>query len=129
MNDQKDFTWLWLAVIGLLIFSRVNGCQFLPSVIAPSQTTQVTYVYEKDSGGVPSFVGAALNALNRREPPILATPFEEDTTDNDSQVPDQYKIALEAARKSGLPALVVQAGDKVVKAVKDPKPEDFESVK
>jgi hypothetical protein len=66
-------------------------------------------------------VGGALDKLNRREPPIMATAFEEDTKDATGETPHQYKPALIAAQAAGLPALVVQAGDKVLKVVKAPK--------
>lgn len=90
----------------------------------PSPVTKpvrATYVYEKDQGGVPSGVASALMKLNAQTPPVLASEFEEDTVDGTGQVPDQYAKALEAARKAGLPALVVQdAAGNVVRTV--PKP-------
>lgn len=75
----------------------------------PNKVTRVTYVYEKDDGPVPSGVMAGLDTLNRRG--ILATTFEDDTTDGDGDVPLQYQAALKAAKEKGeKPALVVQAG-------------------
>lgn len=92
----------------------------------PGLTTKATaavYVYEKDqTGSVPGPVLVALDKLNR-EKKILATTFEDDTTDNTGETPEQYKIPLAAARTAGLPALVVSAGAKVVRTVKDPKTE------
>lgn len=89
-----------------------------PVVVTPG--TAVTYVYEKDDGGIPSGVSVGLDRLNR-ERQILATPFEEDTTDGDGDTPDQYKAALAAAQQAGLPALVVTTGDTVLKVVPDPR--------
>jgi hypothetical protein len=40
--------------------------------------------------------------------------------DGDGEVPDQYAAAIEAARKAGLPALVIMAGGKVLRVVKAP---------
>jgi hypothetical protein len=78
----------------------------------PSKVTAVIYVYEKDDGPVPSGVMVGLDVLNRRG--ILATTFEDDTTDGDGDVPLQYQAALEAAKEKGdKPALVVQAGSTV----------------
>lgn len=79
----------------------------------PTTVTAVTYVYEKDNGGVPSGVRVALDKLNRQG--ILATEFEDDTTDGDDDVPLQYQIALNAARAKSLPgelkpSLVVMRG-------------------
>lgn len=96
----------------------------LPDVIAPTPTVKVsavTFVYEKDEHNIPSPVLAALNQLNRRG--IVATTFDDDVVDGTGEVPAQYKIALEESRKSGLPVLVVQAGETVVKVVKAPKTE------
>lgn len=85
----------------------------------PITVTAVTYVYEKDDTAVPSAVLAALDELNRKG--IRATNFEEDTKDADGQVPAQYQVALPAAHQAGLPALVVQAGDEVVRVVTAPQ--------
>ena len=93
-------------------------------VVAPVvvHATSATYVYEKDATAVPSEVMSGLNRLNR-ERKIVATLFEQDSTDGDAQVPDQYKIPVAKAKEAGLPALVVLAGDKVLAVVKDPKTE------
>lgn len=92
--------------------------------------TSATYVYEKDIASIPSAVSAALNRLNR-EQKIIATVFERDSRTGDGDVPAQYKPLIESARSAGLPALVVMAGDKVLRTVKDPKTEDavMEAVK
>jgi len=85
-------------------------------VVSPA--TAATYVYEKDDGMPNSAVMVGLDRLNR-EKKIRATLFEDDTVDGDGQVPDQYKVALEAAKAAGLPALVVTNGEKVVNVVVD----------
>jgi hypothetical protein len=96
-----------------------------PTTPSPSKIDRVTYVWEKDQGPVPQGVAKALQRLNTDSAyRVLATDFEEDTIDgSDGQTPDQYVIALKAAREMGLPALVVQAGTVVVKVVKAPKTE------
>lgn len=106
-----------LALLTWVMFgSDISGCS-LPSFIAPVKVDRVTYVRnEKDL--TPAGVSAALAELNTQG--ILATEFPDDATDGDGDVPDQYKIALPAARTSGIPSLVVQAGDKVVKTIKAP---------
>jgi hypothetical protein len=96
-----------------------------PAPDAPSPTVAATaaaYIYEKDATAIPSEVAAAINRLNR-ERKITATLFEQDSRDGDDEVPDQYKAALAAAKQAGLPALVVMAGETVLKVVKDPKTE------
>jgi hypothetical protein len=118
--SKQTLTTLVLALIVGLLLMRGQGCTIAPPVVT-EKVTAVTYVYEKDSGGVPSAVGGALDKLNRREPPIMATAFEEDTKDATGDTPLQYKAALIAAQAAGLPVLVVQAGDKVLKVVKAPK--------
>jgi hypothetical protein len=100
-----------------------------PDVVTPvdpvdpdTKATAATYVYEKDDTAIPVGVSTGLNRLNR-EKNIRATLFEDDTVDGDGDVPDQYKVALEAAIKAGLPAFVVQAGDTVLTVVKSPTTE------
>lgn len=81
---------------------------------------RVTFVFEKSKHQIPLEVSNALNKLNT-ENGILATVFEQDAKDGDGNTPDQYKIALEAARKAGLPCLVIQSGNTVIKTVASPK--------
>jgi len=89
----------------------------LPSVVSPvSQADAVAYVYEKDDGPIPGGVMVAMARLNS-ERQIMATFYEEDAT---GVVPEQYKLPLEAAKKVGLPALVVSGNGVVLKVV--PKP-------
>lgn len=87
---------------------------------APSKVDRVTFVYEKSKHPIPLEVAAALSKLNT-EAGILATSFEQDSVDGDGDTPDQYKIALEAAKKAGLPCLVVQSGSTVYKIKQSPK--------
>lgn len=91
-------------------------------VTTDGKATAATYVYEKDTTGIPAPVSAALDKLNRRG--IIATHDEVDTTDGTDQVPDQYKVSRPAAVAAGLPAFVVMGGEKVLKVVKDPKTEE-----
>lgn len=101
---------LWLALGG-----------GLPSFIAPQRPTAAVYVYEKDSGGVPPAVTKAIGKLN--DDGIMASTHEDDGTNAMDKIPAQYRLAVPAAREAGLPALVVQAGDKVLRTVKDPTTE------
>ena len=94
-----------------------------PTIDPESKITAATYVYLKDgSANVPSAVMGALNRLNR-EKKITATLFEQDTTDGTDDVPEQYKAAVAEAKRVGLPCLVVLAGSKVVRVVKNPTTE------
>lgn len=89
-----------------------------------TKVTGVTFIYEKDNGGIPNHVSTALNKINRESNyAITATIFEDDSTTGGGNVPAQYKAAYEAAKKEGLPVLVVTAGDKVLRSVKAPKTE------
>ncbi len=94
-----------------------------PPPIVPSKVDRVTYVWEKDKTAVPRPVAAALNKINADSGgKIIATELEVDTVNGQGQNPPaQYKIAHAAAVATGLPCLVVQAGDVVVRVVKDPK--------
>jgi hypothetical protein len=84
-----------------------------------SALTAAVYIHEKDDTPVPSAVRAAISQLNAQG--LLATEHEEDTTDGTDDVPAQYKLALEAAKKAGLPSMVFLAKDKVAKVLKDPQ--------
>ncbi len=114
--------WLFLVVMGVGLWLSFGGK--LPDNLNPAPTvkaTAATFVYEKDDTAIPSPVLAALNQLNRRG--IVATTFDDDIVDGTGEVPKQYAVALAESRKSGLPVLVVQAGDEVVKVVKNPTTE------
>jgi hypothetical protein len=82
----------------------------------PQKIDRVTYVWEKDSGPVPRQVSAALQRINAERSGIVASEFEDDTTDGNGEVPDQYKAALAASKTAGVPVLGLQAGPVVVKA-------------
>lgn len=90
-----------------------------------NKPTRAVYVYEKDQGPVPPQVAGALNGINKQAletgSGFVADEFEEDTVDGTGQVPDQFKVAKEAATKDGLPCLVVLSGDRVIRVVKAPK--------
>ena len=84
-----------------------------------TKVTAVAYVYEKNDTSIPSAVVAALNRLNR-ERQIVATVVEDDVTDGDDEVPEQYRLPIAAARDAGLPALVVLSGSQVIRVVPAP---------
>lgn len=111
----------WLFIIGGLIMAF--GLPDLPEisswVVVESATDRAVVVYEKDEHVITSEVKAALNELNRSG--IQATLFEVDSKDGDGDVPEQYKLPLEAAKKAGLPAMVVMGGGKVLRVVTMPK--------
>jgi hypothetical protein len=93
-----------------------------PSEPAPSAVTMVVYIYEKDQGGVPSQVMAGLNKVNRDSGfKIKAVTHEHDSKNGKSDIPKEYKPAMSESEKTGLPVLVVLAGDKVFRSIKDPK--------
>ena len=90
----------------------------------PAKATAVTYIYEKDQHDPPRAVQAALDRLNAAGSGIVASVFEQDTTNGTGQVPAQYRVQSQAAKAVGLPCLVVVAGDQVLRVVKDPKTAD-----
>jgi hypothetical protein len=95
-----------------------------PPVDPNTKVTAVTYVYEKDQNGIPNHVSTALNKINRESNfEIVATIFEDDSTTGPGNIPTQYKAAYDEAKRVGTPALVVVAGDKVLRSVKAPKTE------
>jgi hypothetical protein len=107
-----------VALVLLAGVPQVESCAARRTVVVGPATAAV-YVYEKDSGPVPAGVTVALDRLNR-DRRIVATLLEDDTTNGSGAVPDQYRAALEAARKAGLPAVVALAGQTVLRVT--PKP-------
>jgi len=107
-----------LVALALLLLLHFGGGG-LPLV--SQKPTAVTYIFEKDDGAVPSEVAAALGKLNTKG--ILATSFEQNSTNGQGQTPAQYVVPLAAAKEAGLPCLVSTAGEKVLKVVKAPKTE------
>lgn len=110
-SSWGDFVFLLLAILLL------GGGD--DAIAPPVKPTAATYVYEKDETAVPSPVRSALSTLNKNG--IVATEFEEDTVNGDGETPAQYRVPLAAAKAAGPPALVVTAGDKVLRVVKSPK--------
>lgn len=104
-----------LMLIGILLMLTSSGSG--PSPFSPNKVTSVTYVHD-EKFPIPSGVTAGLSELNMKG--ILATDYPDDVTDGDDQVPNQYKVTLPAAKAVGIPALIVQAGDKVLRTVKAP---------
>ena len=127
MKKPSAITVALLLAALWLTFGQTGGCT-LPTPFTP-KVTAATYVYEKGDTPIPSPVLAAIDKLNRLG--ILATTFEQDTKDGTGDVPEQYKAARTAAMNVGLPALVVVAGEKVLRTVKEPKTEEavLEAVK
>lgn len=109
-----------LLVAGLLLLTlpRVESCR-VETRQTTGPATAAVYVYEKDDHAIPAHVTAAINRLNR-ERKIVATLLEDDTTNGDGEIPAQYRRALEAARKAGLPCLVAMAEGQVIRATPSP---------
>jgi len=87
--------------------------------LAAKPIDRVTYVYEKDANPVPPGVAVALATINEGGE-IIATEFEDDTVDGTGETPDQYKVALAAAKKEGVPALVIESDGEAIKVLKNP---------
>lgn len=105
----------------LAIAAELEVEQPVPSVPEPKpENVSATYVYEKDNTALRAQVTAGLNRLNR-EHKVRATAIDDDVLDGAGQVPEQYKVAISAAREAGLPSLIVTAGNKVLAVRKDPQ--------
>jgi hypothetical protein len=79
------------------------------------------YVFEKDQGTPPPAVSAALHRLNTERESFAASAVDQDIVTGAGQVPEQFRAAIQAAKQSGLPALVVLSGSEVLRVVRDPK--------
>jgi hypothetical protein len=87
-----------------------------------SKVDKVTYVWEKDETRVvPPPIQAVLIELNRDQArKIQATAIEKDSRTGTNEIPEQYKVAIGEALKVGLPACVIEAGDRVVAVLVNP---------
>jgi hypothetical protein len=94
------------------------GLPWLPSVVTLKKPTKATYVYEQRAGSVPSAVLSALNTLNRSG--IVATPVDQHVLGGGDSIPAQYVVAMEEAKKAGIPCLVVEYSTGPPKVVKAP---------
>jgi hypothetical protein len=91
-----------------------------PPIDQSRKPLRVTYVWEKDQAAIPQAVQVALQQLNA-DGSVVATDVEQDVTDGDGDVPDQYKTAITEAKKAGVPALVVEFSDGTSRTMKDPR--------
>jgi len=89
-----------------------------PSIVTAPVATKATYVYEQRAGSVPSAVLSALNTLNRSG--IVATPVDQHVLGGGDSIPAQYVVAMEEAKKAGIPCLVVEYSTGPPKVVKAP---------
>lgn len=112
-----------LAGIAIALAPLLPGEVTIPlprwNVVTPVVTVdRAVLVYEKDTDVIPPAVRAGINALNTRG--IVAVLYE---VNDSEEVKPAYVVPVDAAKKSGLPSLVVLAGDKVVRVVKSPATE------
>jgi len=90
-----------------------------PSIVTVAKKpTKATYIYEQRAGSVPSAVLSALNTLNRSG--IVATPVDQHVLGGGDSIPAQYVVAMEEAKKAGIPCLVVEYSTGPPKVVKAP---------
>lgn len=91
----------------------------VPPAVPVKKATRATYIYEQRAGNVPPPVAAAISKLNAGG--FVATCIDQHTFTRTGQVPVQYDVALTEAKKVGIPCLIIQAGDVVLRVVKNPK--------
>jgi len=114
---RRDYRPIVLLVLAVLLVGRNAG--WPGGSVVPGKVDKVTYVFEKNDNSVPRPVQAALRKLN--EQGVEATAIDADVRTGTGEVPGQYRIAL--AEATDLPALVVQAGERVILVVDDPQTE------
>jgi len=95
-----------------------------PPVVDPAtKPTAAYYIFEKDDGPVPPPVQTGLDRL-LREKKIDARSIEQHVTDGTDRTPEAFKAPIEAAKRAGLPALVVLAGSEILSVTKSPTTEE-----
>ncbi len=112
-TERKLIEVVWISIKGDL-----PPPQKPPETPVDAKADRVTYVYEREEGGVPRPISAKFRELS--ESGITANAVDIDTVNGLGQTPEQYKVAFAAARGK-LPAIVVQAGDKVIRVVEKPQ--------
>lgn len=133
MNVQLP---LWKVIaLGLcawLIFAGPKGCT-VPSIV-PSKPSLIVMLYEAEKGPLPPYALGAANELNAAG--FEVRPADDDELTGSGEVPAWLKPALEPGRaimgsEQNDDALIVLAGDRVLKAMKLPatKAEILEAVK
>jgi hypothetical protein len=120
MTSGKKFA---IAAILFCIFMAAKEAGLTPNLLTPKDVTQATYVYDDDDGNVPAEVDAALTEISD-DTDIVATPFDKDQVNGEGDTPTQYRVALAAAKEVGLPALVIQSGDEVIRVIEAPTTRD-----
>lgn len=129
MNQQLSGSNKTLLIIGIiLIVLGLLKVDFgvildLPLPNNPTTLTAAVYVYEKDEGPIPAGVYAGIEKLNT-EKNIVASIFEKDTIDGTGETPEQFKPALDAAKASSIPSLVILSGTTAINIVEKPHTEE-----
>jgi hypothetical protein len=104
-------------VIAIIIALLLANAGVIPIPGVATGVDRVTYVFEKDFGGVPASVSYSLRKLN--EQGIIATELEVQPENGLGEIPTQDRTAVEAAG-GDLPILIVQSGGAVTAKVKAP---------
>lgn len=111
-----------LSILLLATTLTLIGCPDpIPPVVPVETISKITYVYEKDEGGVPSAILAALSEVESSHASVTVSVFEDDTVDGTGQVPVQFQRAKEASDKYGRPCLVAESVERVVRVRLKPK--------
>lgn len=122
MNDQQSPILTLLLLLGLVFLVSRNQ----PTPPAPPTTDQIvrlTYVYEKDQGSIPPAISAGLSAVSLSRESVVASAYEDDSTNGLDRVPKQYERAAEASREYGTPCLVAESVERVVRVKLKPTTE------
>jgi hypothetical protein len=113
-------------VVLLLAWLAYRDVIPVPGVPSSNKIDRVTFVTEVQNEPVPRPIAAALRKLN--EQGILATSIDQDAVTGLGERPKQYVIAIDRAKIDGVPCLVVQAADVVVRTLKVTKDTTEEQV-
>lgn len=120
---MKGVNWLWLMLLGAGLL-LLGGGWSLPVIVAPPKPSLIVMMHESSHGPLPPHAIGAANDLTAAGREVRMV--DDDVTDGLGETPDWLKPALEPGRAvmGGTDgqddALVLLAGDKLVKALKLP---------
>jgi hypothetical protein len=118
-NQQANNGTVLLILVLLVAWFFLQGPGSKAPVFSPPGPMLVVVVYESSEMPLPTQTYDARPKIEEAGHEFRVV--DDDVEDGDGQMPDELKLAIPAAREHGLPALVVQSGDEILKVLDLPE--------